>query len=289
MITALPLRDYRSAIALDEPFRPLSPPAPARRLGVLTAEALRLLGEDPQVGRFALPRGPAEQRRLLRHLLTVREPVPLGAELLGVLDAVLGGERQVALGRDLQPDPLAGEPSPPIAVWRGDITRLMADAIVNAANDALLGCFQPGHPCVDNAIHAVAGPRLRADCHRIMTAQAAPEPTGTAKITRGYHLPAPFVLHTVGPIVRGKVLPAHETALADSYRACLDVAAEVEKIRTIAFCAISTGIFGFPKRAAARIAVGTVADWLAAHPGRFDRVVFTTLSDEDDDAHRELL
>ncbi|MET8762400.1 protein-ADP-ribose hydrolase [Lentzea sp. NPDC004782] len=281
MITALPLRDYRSAIALDEPFRPLSPPAPARRLGVVTAEALRLLGEDPWVGRFALPRGLAERRRLLRHLLTVREPAALDPELLGVLDAVLGGERQVG--------PLVDVRTLPGPVWRGDITHLMADAIVNAANDALLGCFQPGHPCVDNAIHAAAGPRLRADCHRIMTAQAAPEPTGTAKITRGYHLPAPFVLHTVGPIVRGKVLPAHETALSDSYRSCLDLAAEVEKIRTIAFCGISTGIFGFPKRAAARIAAGTVVDWLAAHPGRFDRVVFTTFSDEDDDAYRELL
>ncbi|MET9630628.1 protein-ADP-ribose hydrolase [Lentzea sp. NPDC006480] len=283
MITALPLRDYRDAVALDEPFHPLSPPAPARRLGVLTEMALRLLGEDPWVGRFALPRGFAAQRSLLRSLLTVREPAPLAAELLSVLDALFGGERQQ---RSLvNARALPG----PIAVWRGDITRLMCDAIVNAANDALLGCFQPMHPCVDNAIHAVAGPRLRSDCHRIMAAQAAPEPTGIAKITRGYHLPAPFVLHTVGPIVRGKVLPAHSNALADSYRACLDLAAEVAQIRTLAFCGVSTGIFGFPKDAAARIAVATVRDWLAAHPGRFERVVFATFSDEDDLAYRELL
>lgn len=282
MITALPLRDYRAAVALDEPFHPLSPPAPARSLGVLTEQALRLLGEDPWVGRFALPRGLAGQRRLLRSVLTVREPAPLDPELLAVLDALLGGERQQ--------HPLANARSlpAPIAVWRGDITRLMADAIVNAANDALLGCFQPMHPCVDNAIHAAAGPRLREDCHRIMAAQAAPEPTGIAKITRGYHLPAPFVLHTVGPIVGGKVLPAHETALADAYRACLDLAAQVDRIRTIAFCGISTGIFGFPKVPAARIAIRTVQDWLAARPGRFDRVVFTTFGDEDDDAYREL-
>lgn len=283
MITALPLRDYRDAVALDEPFRPLSPPAPARGLGVLTGLALRLLGEDERVGRFALPRGLAEQRRLLRSVLTVREPAPLDPELQSVLDAVLGGERQ-------QRELVNARSLPaPIAVWRGDITQLMADAIVNAANDAMLGCFQPFHPCVDNAIHAAAGPRLRADCHRIMAAQAAPEPTGIAKITRGYHLPAPFVLHTVGPIVRGKVLPAHEVALADAYRACLDLAAQVGSIRTIAFCGVSTGIFGFPKRAAARIAIGTVQDWLAAWPGRLDRVVFTTFGDEDDDAYRELL
>lgn len=283
MITALPLRDYRDAIALDEPFHPLSPPVPARRLGVLAEMALRLLGEDPWVGRFALPRGLAEQRRLLRNVLTVREPAPLSAEVLSVLDALFGGERQLGSLVDVRSLPA------PLAVWRGDITQLMCDAIVNAANDALLGCFQPMHPCVDNAIHAVAGPRLRADCHRIMAAQAAPEPTGTAKITRGYHLPAPYVLHTVGPIVRGKVLPAHSNALADSYRACLDLAAQVGEIRTLAFCGISTGIFGFPKVPAARIAVTTVQDWLAAHPGRFDRVVFTTFSDEDDEAYRGLL
>jgi O-acetyl-ADP-ribose deacetylase (regulator of RNase III) len=283
VITALPLRDYRDAVALEEPFRPLSVPAPARRLGVLTEQALRLLGADPWVGRFALPRGLAEQRRLLRSVLTVREPAPLDPELLAVLDAVLGGERQ-------QRDLVNARALPaPIAVWRGDITRLMADAIVNAANDAMLGCFQPMHPCVDNAIHAAAGPRLREDCHRIMAAQAAPEPTGVAKITRGYHLPAPFVLHPVGPIVRGKVLPAHEHALADSYRACLDLAAQVGRIRTIAFSGISTGIFGFPKEPAARIAISTVQDWLAAHPGRFDRVVFATFGDEDENAYRELL
>jgi len=261
MITALPLRDYRDAIALDDPFHPLSPPAPAGRAGVLTEQALRLLSEDPWVGRFALPRGLAEQRRLLRSLLTVREPAPLAPDLLAVLDAVLGGERQQAQLVNARSLPA------PVAVWRGDITRLMADAIVNAANDGMLGCFQPMHPCVDNAIHAAAGPRLRADCHRIMTAQAAPEPTGTAKITRGYHLPAPFVLHTVGPIVRGKVLPADEAALAGSYRSCLDLAAQVGRIRTIAFCGVSTGVFGFPKLPAARIAVRTVVDWLAAHPG----------------------
>jgi O-acetyl-ADP-ribose deacetylase (regulator of RNase III) len=283
MITALPLHDYRDAVALDEPFHPLSPPAPADRLDVLVALALRLLGGDPWVGGLALPRGPADHRSLLRSLLTVRAPAPLDPELEAVLDAVLGGERRQRPQVDARSLPA------PIAVWGGDITWLKADAIVNAANDALLGCFQPMHPCVDNAIHAAAGPRLRADCHRIMAAQAAPEPTGTAKITRGYHLPAPFVLHTVGPIVRGEVKPAHETALADAYRSCLDLAAEVDAIRTVAFCGVSTGIFGFPKRPAARIAVEVVRDWLAARPGRLDRVVFTTYTAEDEAAYRKAL
>ncbi|MEU3642058.1 protein-ADP-ribose hydrolase [Lentzea sp. NPDC034063] len=280
MLTTLP--DYRHAVALDEPFRPLSAPAPAGELDLLTSLALRMLGDDPWVGRFRLPREAGERRRMLRAVLTVREPAPLDPELVAVLDALLGGERQQ------RPSANALALPAPIAVWRGDITRLRVDAIVNAANDALLGCFQPMHACVDNAIHNAAGPRLRADCHRIMTLQGAPEPTGTAKITRGYHLPAPFVLHTVGPIVRGNLLPAHGTALADSYRACLDVAAEVPGIRTVAFCGISTGIFGFPGRPAARIAVGTVRDWLAAHPGRFDRVVFVAFRGEDEAVYREL-
>ncbi|WP_439659052.1 protein-ADP-ribose hydrolase [Lentzea sp. HUAS TT2] len=281
MLTTLP--DYRHAVALDEPFRPLSAPAPADRLDVLTSLALRMLGDDPWVGRFRLPREAVDRRRMLRAVLTVREPAPLDPELVAVLDAVLGGERRRRPAADALSLPA------PVAVWRGDITRLKADAIVNAANDALLGCFQPMHACVDNAIHHAAGPRLRADCQRIMALQGAAERTGTAKITRGYHLPASFVLHTVGPIVHGNLLPAHGTALADSYRACLDLAAEVPGIRTVAFCGISTGIFGFPKRPAARVAVGTVRDWLAAHPGRFERVVFVAFGAEDESVYRELL
>ncbi|GGM72427.1 hypothetical protein GCM10011609_05280 [Lentzea pudingi] len=279
MLTTLP--DYRRAVALDEPFRPLSAPAPAGELDALTSLALRMLGDDPWVGPFHLPGSAHERRRLLRAVLTVREAAPFDPELVAVLDAVLGGERQQSADvRDLPG---------PVSVWRGDITRLKADAIVNAANDAMLGCFQPLHACVDNAIHHAAGPRLRADCRRIMDLQGTPEPTGTAKITRGYHLPASFVLHTVGPIVRGGLLPAHGSALADSYRACLDLAAEVPGIRTIAFCGISTGIFGFPTRPAARVAHGMVRDWLAANPGRFDRVVFVAFGAEDEAVHRELL
>lgn len=259
---------YRSAVALDEPFRPLGAPAPAEEFEELTSRALRMLGG----------RG---DRRSLRAALTVREPAPIDPELMAVLDALLGGERRVDADALALPKP--------VAVWRGDITRLRADAIVNAANDTLLGCFQPMHPCVDNAIHNAAGPRLRADCQRIVDLQGTPEPTGTAKITRGYHLPASFVLHTVGPVVHGGLEPAHVAALADSYRACLDLAAEVPGIRTIAFCGISTGIFGFPKRPAARVAVGAVEDWLALRPCRFDRVVFVVFGDEDEAAYRELV
>jgi O-acetyl-ADP-ribose deacetylase (regulator of RNase III) len=270
VFTALP--GYRQAVALDEPFHPLSAPAPVDQLDELTALALRMLD-------VPVPGDVRARRRLLRAVLTVREPLPMDPELTAVLDALLGGERQQRI---------VGLPES-LVVWRGDITRLMVDAIVNAANDAMLGCFQPMHPCVDNAIHDAAGPRLRADCHRIMALQGTPEATGTAKITRGYHLPAPFVLHTVGPIVRGPLQPSDESSLASCYRSCLDLAACVPGIRTLAFCAISTGIFGFPKRPAARIAVTEVRSWLAAHPGRFDRVVFVAFSAQDEIIYRELV
>ncbi|MFE7762571.1 macro domain-containing protein [Streptomyces sp. NPDC057438] len=166
---------------------------------------------------------------------------------------------------------------------------MTADAVVNAANSRLLGCFRPRHPCIDNALHNAAGPRLRDDCHTIVTAQGTREPTGTAKITRGYHLPARYVLHTVGPVVQGEPHAYDAQALASSYRACLDLAAQVEDIRTLAFCAISTGVFGYPKEEAAPVALRAVGDWIAARPDRFDRVVFAVFEDADEQAYRHAL
>ncbi|HEX7307999.1 protein-ADP-ribose hydrolase [Lentzea sp.] len=259
------------------------PPAPAEDLDELATRALRMLGDDPWAPAFSVPGDAAARRRALHAVLTVRAPAPLDPELLAVLDALLGGERRQRPVTDVSTLPA------PVSLWRGDITRLAADAIVNAANDALLGCFQPLHDCVDNAIHAAAGPRLREECHRIMSARGTPEPTGTATLTPGYHLPAPFVLHTVGPIVRGRLAEEHEAALARSYRACLDLAAGEPRIRSVAFCGISTGVFGFPKGPAARIAVTTVREWLAARPGRLDRVVFVAFTADDLASYRELL
>ncbi|HTI22597.1 MAG TPA: macro domain-containing protein [Kutzneria sp.] len=286
----LPLQAYRAAIDLDRPFVPAGRPVPPDQLAGLAETALELL--HPQGAA-----GPAQARQALRAALTRRHPVPMRPEVLMLLDSLLGGER--ALRPTIAPEtlPLVAEDHPgsgypaakQVSTWRGDITTLRADAIVNAANDTLLGCFRPHHPCVDNAIHAAAGPRLRADCHTIMTEQRFPEPTGTAKITRGYHLPARFVLHTVGPIVRGPLRPQHEQALAASYRACLDLAAQVPQIRTIAFCAISTGVFGFPPAPAARIALTTVADWLDEHPARFDRVILVSFDAAAEALHHELL
>ncbi|MEV0936901.1 protein-ADP-ribose hydrolase [Streptomyces phaeochromogenes] len=292
---ALRLDAYRAAIALDTPSRPLTPPAPADELPTLTRAALRLLADDPAALQLGLTAKDLEQvddtraRLLLRTLLTVRAPGPLPDGAAKVLDALLGGERLARTVTDPTRLPALADQLPTTSyraadrttLWQGDITTLATDAIVNAANSAMLGCFVPLHPCIDNAIHSAAGPQLRDDCHTVMELQGHPEPTGTAKITRAGQLPALYVLHTVGPIIDGTPDPDHEQALASSYRACLDLATETGEIRTVAFCSISTGVFGFPKAPAARIALDTVADWLDEHPGALDRVIFNVYADDD--------
>ncbi|MCX5337246.1 MULTISPECIES: protein-ADP-ribose hydrolase [unclassified Streptomyces] len=286
----LPLAAYRPAIALDEPFRPSA--APADRPAEEVRSALGLLAADPAAVRLGLrDLGDVDAttaRRLLRALLTVRAPGPLPGGAAEAVDAVLGAERALRPTVPARQLPTIA-PESPVSLWRGDITALAADAIVNAANSALLGCFQPLHACIDNAIHNAAGPRLRDDCATVMTLRGSPEPTGTAKITRGYHLPARYVLHTVGPVIDGRPSASDAEALASSYRSCLDLAAEVETIRTLALCAVSTGVFGYPRDEAAPVALRTVAEWLGAHPGRFDRVVFTVFGAADETAYRRAL
>lgn len=301
--TPLPLAAYRAAIVLDEPFRSDAGHEPDGRSADLVREALGLLGEDPAAARVGLLSDTearvddAAARRLLRAVLTVRDPGPLPTGTARALDALLAGERLARGTTDAESLPTVRDMLPHTAyraadrtvLWQGDLTTLAADAVVNAANSALLGCFRPMHPCIDNALHAAAGPRLRDDCHAVMSLQGHPEPTGTAKITRGYHLPARYVLHTVGPIVDSPVLPQHQQALAASYRACLDLAADVGGIRNLAFCGISTGVFGYPKTPAARIALDTVAEWLDLHPGRLDRVIFNVYADDDRAAYLQAL
>ncbi|MCS7479375.1 protein-ADP-ribose hydrolase [Umezawaea endophytica] len=288
-VGALPLSAYRDAVHLDQPFRLPGAPVPTDGLEPQARTALRLLSGDPAAVRLGVRPEHAERldahrvRWLLRAVLTVRDPGALPEETAAAVDALLDGERRARPSVDPHGLP---EAAPRLSSWRGDITELAADAIVNAANSALLGCFRPDHPCVDNAIHSAAGPRLRDDCHTIAVAQGTPEPTGTAKITRGYHLPARHVVHTVGPVVDGPVRPDHERALAAAYRSCLDLAAEVESIRTIAFCGVSTGVFGYPKAPAARVALTTTTRWLHEHPDRFDRVVFVAFAADDHDAYR---
>ncbi|MDX3311192.1 protein-ADP-ribose hydrolase [Streptomyces sp. ME08-AFT2] len=302
----LPLAAYRESVALDEPFRPPTASTDAGRPDAHVRAALRLLGADPAMARLGLRAdSPGDvdgmdaetARALLRAVLTVRDPGPLPDGAAEAVDAVLDAERRLRPAVPVNGLPTIAERFPgsgfpagrQTVLWRGDLTVLDADAVVNAANSALLGCFRPLHRCIDNVFHNAAGPRLRDDCHAIMTLQGASEPTGTAKITRGYHLPARYVLHTVGPIVDGRPQASEAQALASSYRACLDLAAQVETIRTVAFCAVSTGVFGYPRSEAAPVALRTVTDWLDAHPGRFDRVVFTVFGEEDEQAYRHAL
>jgi O-acetyl-ADP-ribose deacetylase (regulator of RNase III) len=226
-------------------------------------------------------------REQVRALLTVRDPAPLPPDVQRTLDRVLAREvldRGVVDAETLPRLPGRGDQ----ALWQGDITRLRIGAIVNAANERMLGCLRPFHRCIDNAIHSAAGPRLRSDTARIVAIQGALEPTGTAKVTRAYSLPSRFVLHTVGPIVHGPLTRAHATLLASSYRSCLDLSAELS-IRSVAFCAISTGVFGYPPREAAAVAISTVDAWLAGNPGTLDLVVFDVFSEADRRIYEEAL
>lgn len=234
----------------------------------------------------AFPPDAAAQRRLLRSLMNVREPLPLRPDFLQAQDALLSAEREEK--GVVEAASLPAVPSDPrLVLWRGDITRLRVDAIVNAANSALLGCFHPCHGCIDNAIHSAAGLQLRDACGRLMAAQGYPEPNGRAKLTPGYNLPARYVLHTVGPVVRARVTTRDREELAACYRACLALAAE-NGLESIAFCCISTGEFRFPNREAAEIAVRTVREFLQTDTS-VKRVVFNVFKDVDREIYRELL
>lgn len=225
------------------------------------------------------------QRRLLRSLMNLRPPVPLDPAFLRLQDELLSAEREergVVDGERLPTVPGNDR----LALWQGDITRLQVDAIVNAANSALLGCFCPCHGCIDNAIHSAAGLQLREECRRLMEAQGHPEPTGRAKLTGGGNLPARFVLHTVGPIIRGPVTQGDREALASCYRACLDLAAR-HGLRSVAFCCISTGEFHFPRGEAAEIAVKTVGECLDRETS-VNKVIFNVFQDEDRILYQDL-
>lgn len=292
MINQLDLDMYRSAIRLDEPFTPPTETElkQADREQILDELIVHLCKERNEPPYAYLDEQYSKRRSTLEGLLTVRSPGNFPEKLMQQLDRLLAAEsleRQVHI-------PLASSTSvnntlKPI-LWQGDITSLKVGAIVNAANSGLLGCFQPFHKCIDNIIHDKAGPRLRQDCATIIDIQGEPEMTGGAKITRGYHLPAKYVLHTVGPIVSaGKVNRLAAENLSNCYSSCLDLAARVPGICSIAFCCISTGVFGFPKDQAARTAITSVKNWLHENPDALDTVVFNVFSDEDYKIYEEYL
>ena len=225
-----------------------------------------------------------EQRRLLRGLMNLRPPAPVSGEFLQVQDDYLRErleERGVTQLVDLRPV------QPGLYLWQGDITTLEVDAIVNAANSGMTGCYVPCHGCIDNAIHTYAGMQLRLECAEIMRKQGHEEETGHAKITGGYNLPCRYVLHTVGPIVHGTLTKEQEQQLASCYRSCLDLAGE-NHCKSVAFCCISTGEFHFPRERAAEIAVETVKAWQARHTGELE-VVFNVFKDSDREIYEKLL
>lgn len=253
------------------------------------ADLLRQLVAELCSERGTKPPATTETDKLwtaFRSLVNTRPPWPAKPTWLALQDELLQGmiaEMGVSTLDTAKPSPLDDR----VLLWRGDITTLAVDAIVNAANSQMLGCWVPGHHCIDNAIHTYSGVQLRVECAHLMEEQGAEEPTGMAKITPAYNLPCKHIIHTVGPIANGNPTNLHRAQLASCYTNCLGLAAG-EGLASIAFCCISTGVFGFPQREAARIAVRTVKEWLGSH-GSEMCVVFNAFSETDERIYRELL
>ena len=226
------------------------------------------------------------KRQLLRSLMNIRMPKEMPEEVLKVQDEYLSGRAKEKGVVRLSDIPVIKGSNNSLSIWQGDITRLAVDAIVNAANSQMLGCFVPMHTCIDNCIHTFAGIQLRAECNRQMKKMRArfgrdyEQPTAVPMLTDAYNLPAKKVVHIVGPIVQDKLTPELEKDLADCYRNTLELCAEND-LRSVAFCCISTGVFHFPNKRAAEIAVHTVEEWLEVHPGGVDRVIFNVFKEED--------
>ena len=243
-----------------------------------------LLREHPEYRNIEIPENTQEQKNLLRSLFNIRPPRSASKEFLKVQDEYLQtetAEKGITDLADLTPVQEG------VYLWQGDITTLRCGAIVNAANSQMLGCFVPCHSCIDNAIHTYAGVQLRLACAEIMRAQGHEEPIGQVKITPAYNLPCQYVVHTVGPIIRGSLKKQDEKLLSSCYRSCLEVAEE-NGVRSIAFCCISTGEFHFPNQRAAEIAVETVRAYRQETQSRIE-VIFNVFQEIDLHIYRHLL
>lgn len=229
-----------------------------------------------------------EQRLLLRSLMNVRGPLPVSQYFLDLQDDFLTCEAEEKGIVSVQEIPVSPADHH-LCLWQGDITRLNADAIVNAANAAMLGCFLPCHRCIDNAIHSSAGVQLRDVCYQMIRQQGHEEATGSAKITKGYNLPAKYVIHTVGPVIYDEPTKFDRIMLASCYTSCLRTAEE-KQLKSIAFCCISTGEFCFPHELAAKIAVHTVRTYLSQNPDTsLEKIIFNVFKDEDKEIYEKLL
>lgn len=245
---------------------------------------IRELLQETQEPSLTIPTDFLAQKQLLRGLMNIRPPRPIFQSFLRIQDAYLQEEQRkkgiVSLDT-LSPI------QPGIYLWRGDITTLSCDAIVNAANSGMTGCYVPNHHCIDNCIHTFSGVQLRLDCANLMQQQGYAEPTGQAKITPAYNLPCRYILHTVGPIISGKVSRKDRAALASCYHSCLELAA-AHQLESVAFCCISTGEFHFPNEQAAEIAVQTVQQFLRQETS-VKQVIFNVFKDVDQAIYKRLL
>lgn len=234
--------------------------------------------------KISIPSDEYDQKRLLRSLFNIRMPRETSEEFLQIQDDYLQEENRrkgITNIADLKPVQEG------IYLWQGDITTLKCGAIVNAANSQMLGCFNPCHGCIDNAIHTYSGVQLRCKCNELMKEQSFDEPSGQAKITPAYNLPCKYVIHTVGPIVSGYLTQENCELLKSCYLSCLKLTEE-NGVDSIAFCCISTGVFGFPQREAAKIAVDTVKEY--KEENRSDiKAIFNVFKDSDLAIYREVL
>lgn len=242
---------------------------------------------DERAEAIDIPSDIQDKKNLLRSLMNIRLPSNLSEEFIKIQDEYLTNE---TLNKTLTSLDDIAETKGKIALWQGDITTLKVDGIVNAANSKLLGCFIPMHNCIDNVIHSAAGLQLRNECDKIMQTQNADEEVGKAKITGAYNLPSKYVLHTVGPAIPQGLKPSQKDcrALASCYRSCLDLA-NYNKLESLAFCCISTGVFNFPQERAAKIAVETVEDYLNSNETTLNCVIFNVFTDADYLIYKEIL
>ena len=243
-----------------------------------------LLGESEDYKNVRIPENEEDQKMLLRSLFNVRMPAKASDEFLKVQDEYLQEaikEKGITDYKQLIPT------AQDIYLWQGDITTLKCEAIVNAANSGMTGCYLPGHNCIDNVIHTYAGIQRRYECSEIMKKQGCEEKTGLAKITKAYNLPSKFIIHTVGPIVNGNITETSKEELKSCYLSCIKQADE-DKLQSIAFCCISTGVFGFPNEPAAKIAVDTIKEYKSKSNSKIE-VIFNVFKECDYEIYKKLL
>lgn len=245
----------------------------------------KLISENEKLKDIELPSDEEEQKQMLRGLFNIRPPSDSSEEFLKIQNEYL--QEEIKNKGVVESKNIPCIANTKLALWKGDITLLKCDAIVNAANSAMTGCYVPNHCCIDNCIHTFAGVQLRLACQKIINEQGHEEKTGGAKITSAYNLPCKYVLHTVGPIVQGALTQKDKELLASCYNSCLQLASE-KKLESIAFCCISTGVFGFPQQEAAEVAIETSQKFLLTNT-QIKKIIFNVFKQSDYDIYKNLL